>query len=386
VGRCCRHAVFFVFLHCLLAACSSHDFATYRLSIPDDQSALLNGDAFGLDPGHRAEQVALNSVNEEMRQFLALHVSPELSNIQKVQRILEAILADGLQLSYDNFKTLTAEEAFYARQGNCMSFTNLFVALAREAGVDVYYQEVEVPPSWAENGDTWFDNRHINVVVNLPGSKRKHVVDFSLASYDVDLKSRKLEDAAVLARYHNNMGVHWMSEMDYQRAFLSFREAIALRPEVGHFWTNLGTLYRRDGHNKKAELAYLTAIALDSEPAAMSNLSRLYAEEGDADLAAYYEERVLKYRRKNPYYLYELAEEAYAGGSYRQAERWLLKAIRLQKDEHEFHSLMALTQVQMSNYDDANEYFLKARELATENDDRARYSRKIELLAVHSKA
>lgn len=365
----------------LLAGCASPDVTAYRLSPVDARPDLLQGQVFGLTPGDRLDEVQLLHVNDEMREFLAYHVSPGLSDMQKVRRILEAILADGLQLSYDNFKTLTAEEAFYARQGNCMSFTNLFVALAREAGVDVHYQEVEVPPTWAALDETWFDNRHINAIVNLPASQ--HVVDFNLAAYDVDYQSWKLDDAAALARFHNNMGVHWMREGDHPRAFLSFREALQLRPDIGYFWTNLGSLYRRQGEPALAEAAYLRAIEESRDTAAMSNLSRLYAQTGEEALSREYADRVRLFRRQNPYYLYSLAQQAYAEQDYTEAEGLLNMAISRNGLEHEFYRLLGLVQLGQGRAGPAQKSFSKAAELA-EGEDLKRYNRKLEMLTAAS--
>ena len=49
--------------------------------------------------------------------------------------------------------TRTASGTFHDRQGNCLSFTMLFVALARAAGsARRRYQSVEVPPTWSYDG------------------------------------------------------------------------------------------------------------------------------------------------------------------------------------------------------------------------------------------
>lgn len=367
----------------LLAACAGTSPVGYRLSPDGPAPDPLDGAAFGVAADDRVADVALLRVNDDMRQFLAAHVSPGLSDQQKVRRILEAILSDGLQLSYDNFKTLTAEEAFYAREGNCMSFTNLFVALAREADVDVYYQEVEVPPTWAAQGETWFDNRHINAIVDLPASL--HVVDFNLAAYSPDFHSWKLDDTAALARYHNNMGVHWMSEGDYAQAFLHFREALALRPDVGYFWTNLGTLHRRQGEPAAAEAAYFRAIDVSKDPAAMSNLSRLYADAGETELAERYAAQVRTFRRQNPYYLYHQAEQAYARHDYAEAEGLLDMAIGRNSHEHAFFRLRGIVQLSQGRPGPARESFLKAAELA-EGEDLEHYNRKLDVLAASAKA
>lgn len=322
--------------------------------------------------------VPLIAVNDDMRAFLRANVPDNVSKQRKVELILQAILTDGLHLNYNNFKTYTAEEAFYAREGNCLSFTNLFVALAREAGVNAWYQEVAVPPTWSSQGDTWLYNLHINAVVKLPGAEQ--VIDFNIDAYDTELQRRKLSDTEVLARYHSNMGVHWMSERDHARAFQHFREAIALRPNTAYFWTNLGTLYRRVDAAPLAEAAFLRAIDIADEPTAMSNLARLYRAAGRLSLAQQYEARVQLYRRKNPYYLFYLAEEAYAAAEYSQAQRLLTQAIRKHQGEHEFYRLLGLSQLQLGELEQAKRSFRRARRIA-ESDDRERYSSKLRMLA-----
>jgi Flp pilus assembly protein TadD len=339
----------------------------------------LDGTAFGVSPTDRVEEVSLLGVNDDMREFLAAHVSMGMSDQQKVQRILKAILSDGLQLSYDNSKTLTAEEAFYAREGNCMSFTNLFVALAREAGVEVYYQEVEVPPSWEAQGNTWLYNKHLNAVVDLPGTAM--MVDFALDVVETDHRRQLISDQEAQARYHNNMGVHYMTQNDFDEAFRHFRHALTLEPLIGYFWTNLGTLYRRMGLLDAAEQSYLIAVDLTAEPAAMSNLARLYRQRGPEELAQWYEAKVQVFRRKNPYYVYGIAQRAYEAGDYETAVREVRIAINRRQGEPAFHHLLGMSFLRLGKLDAAEEQISLAAEFTENERERATYNRKLELLA-----
>lgn len=359
-----------------LAACASQPPLARAPAYSPEQ--LLQGGQFGLQPEPIAE-VDLLAVNDDMRAFVREHVPDRgVNDRRKVELLLRAILDGGLNLSYNNFRTYTAEEAFYSREGNCMSFTNLFVALAREAGVNAKFQEVEVPPTWAAQGDTWLLNLHINAVIDLPGYEQ--VVDFNLNDYSRNLHRRELSDREALARYHNNMGVHWLSEGDNERAFMQFKRAIQLRPGTGYFYTNLGTLFRRLGRQTAAESAYLIAIQIDDEPVASSNLARLYDARGDSELARYYRERVELFRTRNPYYLFHLAEEAYARAEYEEAEDLLLGALRQNPRDHEIYRLLGLTHLQLGDNWLAEKRFRQAAELA-EGEALERYNHKLELLA-----
>lgn len=370
------HTLITVLALLTLAACAAQP--PVERSIAVSRAQLLAGERLGVSPEATLAPVAMTAVNEDMRAFLRQHVPADAGDSQKIHLILQAILQDGLQLRYDNFRTYTAEEAFYSREGNCMSFTNLFVALAREAGVNARYQEVEIPPSWAAEGETWRYNLHINALVKLPHGEQ--VVDFNLEEYDREFHRRILSDEEALARYHNNMGVHWMVEQEPERALLHLRTALELRPRTAHVWTNLGTLYRRGGDTEAAEAAYLLAIDIGDDAAAHSNLARLYQKMGEAELSAWHRDRVQLFRRKNPYYLYHLAERAYASADYAGARRLLQGAIRRQREEHEFHRLLGLTYLQMGDKKAARERFQQALELSRDGDQ-IRYRHKLDLLA-----
>ena len=74
--------------------------------------------------------------------------------------------------------TRTASDTFHDRQGNCLSFTMLFVGLARAAGLTANYQSVEVPPTWANDGQVVIAS-HVNAVVRT-GFGEETVVDFNI--------------------------------------------------------------------------------------------------------------------------------------------------------------------------------------------------------------
>ncbi len=338
---------------------------------------LLSGDRLGVSRDAAPTPVELAAVNDDMRAFLRQHVPAGLGPTRTIELILQALLQDGLELRYDNFRTYTAEEAFYAREGNCMSFTNLFVALAREAGIKAHYQEVEIPPSWTVDGDTWMYNLHINALVKLPVGEQ--VVDFNLGDYDRDYQRWLLSDEEALARYHNNMGVHWMEQGEPEKAFLHLRAALGLQPQAAHVWTNLGTLYRRLGDLAAAEAGYLRAVTIGDDAAANSNLARLYAQLGEQELSDWYRDRVQLFRRRNPYYLFHLAEEAYAGADYASARQFLLTAIRREPGEHEFYRLLGLTYLQLGKLPAARAQVEQASRHAGV-EEQLRYRNKLDLL------
>ena len=117
----------------------------------------------------------------------------------------------------------------------------------------------------------------------------------------------------------------------------------------------------------------------------MSNLARLYDQVGEQELSEQYAARVRLFRRQNPYYLYHLAEQAYAEADYEEAEHLLNMAILRNSHEHEFYRLMGLSQLSRGDVQKAEESFRKAAEIA-EGEEQDNYNRKLDMLATNAGA
>ena len=367
----------------LLSACAQNTVSKYhgRSAIEMHQELLRGGSLFPVDePLPELEPADLLAVNDDMRAFLDKHIpSRATSDEGKAKAILNGLLDDGLRLHYNHLKTYTAEETFYAREGNCLSFTNLFMALAREAGLIVMYQEVEVPPAWSAVGDIHYFSLHINVLLDT--YYKQQVIDFDTQVESFSWRTRVVGDGTAASQYYNNMAVHYMTEGDLQTAFLHARKAIDLRPNTGYFWANMGTILKRAGEEGLAEESYLVAIDMSGEPAAVSNLARLYRKQGRSELADQYAVMAEGYRMENPYYLYELAEVAYQEGEYQRTVELMQRAAKKRKDEHEFHHLQGMAWAQLGESQKAARSFGKAAKLVSEPELASLYEQKLHLLA-----
>jgi len=321
------------------------------------------------------------ALSAEMEDFLNANVSRKATIGVRMNQLVDAIINEGtFGLVFDG-KTRTASETFQQRRGNCLSFSNMFVAMARYVDLEATYQEVQIPPDWAFENDVFLLNRHVNVHVDL-GPLDDHIVDFNIddfkSSYDMD----KISDARARAHYFNNMGVESMQSGDTLSALAYFRRAI--EDNDRHFspaWSNLGTLYSRNGHPDHAEAAYLQALRADDEDlVAMSNLARFYERQDNPELAALYQKKVMDHRRENPYYRYQRARDEYTAGNYSAAISHLKHAIREKKNEDEFYFLLSLCHLQKGNERAAKRWLAKAEQIAATDALKRRYSSKLDLL------
>jgi tetratricopeptide (TPR) repeat protein len=259
--------------------------------------------------------------------------------------------------------TRTARSTFHDRQGNCLSFTMLFVTLARAAGLRASYQTVDVPPSWSYDGQVVVAN-HVNTLVRT--GRVETIVDFNIRPYEgSESRRRRVADSHALGLFYTNLGAEAMLAGDYAAALLYLREAAKAHADLAGLWVNLGVLYSRHALYEHAEAAYLRALAVDvDEPSALANLALIYEALDEPALAAEYQARVQRYRERNPYYHFTSATRAYEQQQYSAALTSLRKALRLKPDEHAFHELRGQVQEALGNSRHATQSFERAREYA----------------------
>ena len=312
-------------------------------------------DAFGLD--------------DEMRAFVAATVDMHDSR-KKLVALLKGMEERGLfSLDYDA-TTRTARSTFHDRQGNCLSFTMLFVGLARAAGLTATYQSVSVPPTWANDGKVVIGN-HVNTRVRTAFGEET-VVDFNIREYEQQRRSRRVDDDYALALFYTNLGAEGLLRGDYPVSLVYFRAAAEAHAEMAALWVNLGVLYAHHDLLEQAEAAYLHALEADSEePSALANLAVVYTDMGELELAAEYRERVQSYRDRNPYYHFAVATLAHDEGRMPDALAALRKALRLKHDEADFYSLRGRVLEAMGRVSDATQSFVRAHEYAEAEKARA---------------
>jgi len=365
-------------LACLLACAGPPQ--TARL--PD--AALLSGATlFGeaLRPGELPQSNVL-ALDAEMRAFVAARTGNASHAESRMRRLLRGMADEGLlNLDYELAATRSARQTFRARSGNCLSFTILFVALAREAGLDAGFQLLDIPPVWTGGTGTVWRSNHITAVVrNVRKSahrQRSYTVDFNNTQFGGNHSARQVSDGYAIALYHSNLAAEALAQQKRRSAFAHLWQAVQSHPNVPGAWSNLGVLYARSGALRLAEACYLRALqSAPKERSAMLNLASLYERQGRGELAEYYRRRVRFHQRRNPYYHYWLAERALGEARVEDSLRAIRRAIRLQEDEHQFHSLAGVIHHRAGNPKAAQASFQKAAAHAGNEKLRRRYNLK----------
>jgi Flp pilus assembly protein TadD len=324
-------------------------------------------------------EIDILELSPEMKVFLDDHVRGRRNENEKLRLLIFAVMGEGtFNLVYDE-TTRTAMQTFRDQRGNCLSFTNMFIAMARYLGLEAHYQEVEVPPDWSLAGQAFLLNRHVNVLLELDHGVR--VVDFNIYDFKMRFDKKTVSDRRGRAHYYNNLGVEHMLAGDNSLALAHFHQSLREDDSFGPAWINLGILHRREAYPAYAEAAYLQALAIDGlNLVAMSNLANLYEAEGLVEQAAAYRAKVQQHRMENPYYRYMLANEAFTGGDYQAAIKHLEYAIGERPFEDLFYSLMSMSYLMNGDRDAAQTWMKKAAQVAGEDASKRRYEHKLGVL------
>jgi tetratricopeptide (TPR) repeat protein len=350
----------------LLGACTLQPTSLQHLEYPD---WLLTGERLFAEPidlEREVPDVPVSEPDETMRGYVASSVKSGVSATARFRQLIDALARDGyFNTAYSPYQTMTAAVAFGTRGGNCLSYTNMFIALAREAGLDAVYQVVDVPPSWDAEANFLIRYAHINVLirnVHLDRQMSQTVVDFNDVRPAADYPRQEVSDAYAKALYFANHSVALIKAGETRAGFAHLLRAIDTDPSNVDLWVNLGAFYAVEGEFAAAAEAYQTALRINGRnKAALSGLARSYTNLGDEQRAAQYRERVRNYRETNPFYHYALAKAAFDDADFENSLDYINAAIGLSRRTGRFHLLKGLVEQQLGDHEAAELSFRRAR-------------------------
>jgi tetratricopeptide (TPR) repeat protein len=176
---------------------------------------------------------------------------------------------------YANRGTYTATEAFARREGNCLSFTNLFVAMGRSIGIEVTTALVTRAHGSEKEGDLIIVNNH--VVAACRCGPEWSYFDFDQRPHERPTQYQPLDDLWITALYLNNLGADELRASHPDIALRYFDYATRLAPKFAAAWGNLGVALRRLGDVPGALDAYAEALSISADdPIILGNLASLY--------------------------------------------------------------------------------------------------------------
>jgi Flp pilus assembly protein TadD len=259
----------------------------------------------------------------------------------RFNRLLHLVFdQDGLGLIYQDDATASVARTYATRTANCLSFTMLFIALAREAGLDAYPQEIPETLAWYQDSGILYRVDHINAVVRIAG--RGYLVDIASDSVIALRPPTRVSDQRLLAHYYNNLAMRDLEQGRLASALQTMGTALELDPGYATNWSNAGVLYLHNGDEAAAERAYAKALALEpANTSALANMVNLAQRRGDHDREAEFRQRLERQQRTDPVYHFLQAVEYERAGDYLHAIEHYQRAIRLHDGEPRFYAALA---------------------------------------------
>jgi len=340
----------------LLSACASQQLAKFTAP------SLLHA-----GPEVQLADVDVLAISPEMEEFLERYILQYANTQTRLYLLSNSLTSSGvLGFEYDDSSTLTAAEAFESRTGNCIGFSNMMIALARQAGLKASYQEIIRRPVWSSREDTVLLLKHVNVVIE--SRNFDYVMDLSDLRINQMTQRRIVDDSYAKALYLNNLGADALFRNDLPTAYAYMKAAIAVDPKMTDAWVNMGVVFGRNEQLNDAVKVLQRALLIDpNQYSAMNNLYEIYVEQGDLLAAESLQTRVDRYRRANPYYLLHLSDEAVEQKQFEESISLLQRAIKKRDDDHVLHYALAKTQYLSGKKEAAKDSLVRARELAPEN-------------------
>jgi len=249
------------------------------------------------------------------------------------------------EFEYDQARTLTADEAFSARQGNCMAFTSLFVSLSRSIGLPTFLLSVKRQPEITKDEGLVVVNRH--VVAGFRAPDKVYIYDFYINDTSRYITRRVIDDVEASAIYHTNIGGYSIRVDDLDEAVRNLELAIALAPRWAPAWVNLGVARARLDNKTGAFEAFQRALEIEpGNSSALVNLAKIFREQGrteEADTAI----RAAAESTRNPFTLIAMADVEMTRGNLDEARQYLRRARWWYgKEPDVYHALSRLARLQ----------------------------------------
>ena len=353
----------------LLAGCSASTVASRTF---DSDDYLRGQYAERLGPDAAAGLPIPFEVDERIVALAEGRVNRGASERVRTEQITDFIFGY-LDLEYRLEPTRSALETFRDRAGNCLSFVNLFVGLAREYRLNPFYVEVEDYQRWNYSEGMVVSHGHIVAGMRVDG----HLETFDFLPYR--RKSYRdfnpIDDLKASAHYYNNLAAEALMRGDLDSAERLAEIAVGLAPWFEKAVNNLGVVLLRRGEPERA--LELLAGALEEKPKnvpLLTNAARAYQETGRIEQANELLTRLEGLQETNPFFFVYRGEVALAQNDLPGALEYMRKAFRQDSENPHVHVGLVKVYLAMGERDKALHHVERALRLDATHEEARRYA------------
>jgi len=340
----------------------------------DTKAYLINQYEARVGPERAAEIEVPYDLSGQILSEVLGRVDPGANDRNKTANILDFVFGPGgLKLQYRLTPTRSATETYYAREGNCLSFVNLFVGVARAVRLNPEYVEVRDQQRW---------NYKNGVVVSQGHIVAGMMIDGRMSSYDFlpyRTKSYKdlnpISDLTATAHFYNNLGAEALLADDLTTAKEYLNLANQLAPDFEKAINNLGVYYLRTDRIDQALTMYDNGLVDHPKNVAfLTNKARALQLLGRGDEAIAVLDQIEDTKQTSPFFFVYRADIALSQDDYEEALKQLQKAMRQDSEVPEVHIALVKVYLAMGETDKAGHHVERALKLDATHLEARKYA------------
>jgi tetratricopeptide (TPR) repeat protein len=294
------------------------------------------------------------------------------TTVERLRRIVRYLNDKGyINFHYEPDMSLTATEAFDARRGDCMAYTNLYLGIARYLKVPVYFVHVSEARNYYVRDGLFFVSSHMAVgygtgAAGFGSGPYTVVIDFTQEASDWRLLLyQSIDDATAIGLYYNNVAVDRMMAGDLAEAEKLWEFLIEELPSLKEVYNNLGVLYLRQGNYEKAQVLLQDAIErFPYYQPLYTNAIQAARGSRNPGLAKELESRGKKLLSRDPFYRFNRGVALYNSHQYSKAIEEFDRALRSQPKNPYLYAWLARTYLSAGETERGIRSFSEAQELS----------------------
>jgi Flp pilus assembly protein TadD len=361
----------------LLAACASAP-----KPVEEARPVSIFNDAAFAPPSRVIDAGDVFAVSPEMQHFIDAEIARRIPTEGKVMALVDTLYEKGKRkFSYDAAVTNNAAGVFAAHSGNCLSYTIMTAAFAKQLGVPVQFHVVTFGDVWDRSNDVDFRIGHVNLTLGARrqiGGETAQLVDFGAYG---DAHGNLLDDIGedvIVAMYFNNRAAEALARNEIDDAYWWARAAVQHTPSFLAGYNTLGVIYMRRNDMAGAERVFQRV--LDREPEnlmAMSNDVMALKSLGQVAQAQALAARLAQIQPYPPFFYFNRGVRAMEQRDYATAKAEFTREVNRASYNHQFHFWLALADYYLGDMTETQKQLVFAMENSPTDEQHNIYAAKL---------